>query len=175
MQRVVAAAHPPRPIHQDNSIEPFPFVALSGRYRSQSGGYFSVQQPVKPRIGINSKQKAAAAAAVCLFAQQIFGGLNKYIFKLKSAASPGHPAAPALLRLGPVHFFWTKIKKEKKRRRKQIFFFTFTNAVRKKNKRGLHSAASNLGPTALRMATRRLWRNDSRLTRGLRHTLARAQ
>lgn len=170
MQRVVAAAHPPPFIR---TIEPFLFVALSGRYRSLSSEYFSVQLPVKPRIRINSKQKAAAAAAMCLFAQQIFGGINKYIFKLKSAASPGDPAALALLRLGPVHFFWTKIKKEKTMA--ETYFFTFMNAERKKNKRGLYSAASNLGPTALRMATRQLWRNDSRLMRGLRHTLARAQ
>lgn len=90
---------------------------------------------MKPRIRINSKQKAAAAAAVCLFAQQIFGGLNKYIFKLKSAASPGDPAALALLRLGPVHFFWTKIKKEKNDGGNIFFFYFYERGEEEKQTR----------------------------------------
>lgn len=52
------------------------------------------------------------------------------------------------------------------------FFF---NERREKNKQGPYSAPSNLGLAALKIATSRLWRNDSQLMQGLRHALALAQ
>lgn len=85
-------------------------------FNCRAASIFLSKQPTQPRDSLNSKQKAtavaAAAPAVCLLSRS-FAGINTYIFKLKSAASAGDPAALTLLRLSPAHFSG-QFKKQKK-------------------------------------------------------------
>lgn len=95
LQRIVAAPF-------IRTIKPFHNVALSGRYRAAS---ISRRNLASDWTQSKRRQQFLLLRLLCVcLLSRSFAGINTYIFKLKSAASPGDPAALALLRLSPAHF-----------------------------------------------------------------------
>lgn len=81
------------------------------RFNCSAASIFLSRQLTKPPASLNSKQKAtavaAAAPAVCLFAQQIFCWYKHIHIQIKECCFVRRPCGARVITPEPGSFFWT--------------------------------------------------------------------